>query len=53
MTFLLQKEYFMLDKDGQPVKEEIDEETVKAAEESLTSHSGYDDQDFVTLKPPK
>jgi hypothetical protein len=53
MTFLLQKEYFMLDKDGKPVKEEIDEETVKAAEESLNSHSGYDDQDFITLKPPK
>jgi hypothetical protein len=43
----------MLDKDGKPVKEEIDEETVKAAEESLTSHSGNDDQDFITLKPPK
>jgi len=53
MTTLFQKEYFMLDKDGKPVKQEIDEETVKAAEESLNSHSGYDDQDFITLKPSK
>jgi hypothetical protein len=43
----------MLDKDGKPMKEEINEETVKAAEESLNSHSGYEDQDFITLKPPK
>jgi hypothetical protein len=43
----------MLDKNGKPMKEEIDEETVKAAEMSLNSHSGYEDEDFITLKPPK
>lgn len=41
----------MLDKDGKPLKEEIDAETLKAAEESLNSHSGYEDIDFITLKP--
>jgi hypothetical protein len=47
------KEYLMLDKSGKPMKEEIDAETLKAAEKSGKSNSGYEDQDFITLKPPK
>lgn len=48
-----QKDYFMLDKDGKPMKEEMDAETLKAAERSSNSHSGYEDHDFITLKPSK
>ncbi|KAI9556544.1 hypothetical protein GHT06_016334 [Daphnia sinensis] len=47
------EDYFMLDNDGNPLKEEIDAETLKVAEETLKSHSGYEDIDFITLKPPK
>jgi hypothetical protein len=43
----------MLDKNGKPLKEEIDAETLKAAEKSGKSDSGYEDHDFITLKPPK
>lgn len=41
----------MLDKDGKPIKEEIDAETIHAAEINSNSHSGYVDDDFITLKP--
>lgn len=47
------EDYFTLDKDGKPVKDEIDAETLKAAENSGKSNSGYEDHDFITLKPPK
>lgn len=47
------KDYFMLDKGGKPVKEDIDAETLKAVEKSAKSNSGYEDHDFITLKPPK
>lgn len=41
----------MLDKDGKPIKEDIDAETLKAAEHITNSHTGYVDDDFITLKP--
>ena len=43
----------MLDNNGKPLKEDIDAETLKAAENSGKSNSGYEDHDFIILKPPK
>ena len=44
------KEYFMLHSDGNPVKEEVDLNSLKAMESSFAL-DGYEDIDYITLKP--
>lgn len=46
----LLQEYFMMDSNGKPVKEEVDKDALKALENSYAL-DGYEDMDFITLRP--
>jgi len=40
----------MMDSNGKPVKEEVDKDALKALENSYAL-DGYEDMDFITLRP--
>ena len=44
------QEYFMMDSNGNPVKEEVDLNSLKDMESSYAL-DGYEDIDFITLTP--
>lgn len=46
--FSLKQDYFTVDRNGKPVRDDIDPEALKLLE---LVHTGHEDDDFITIKP--